>query len=110
MMSSNIKPPVGTLTKEVEKQKMDTPMTGSFVHLHIGIDATGLPEDLETHYSVINNWDPIDAPQNHVIISIPSTLDPSLAPPGCHVIHAYAAANEVLYCAILYCAVLFCTV
>ena len=70
-------------------------MTGSFVHLHIGIDATGLPDDLETHYSVINNWDPIDAPQNHVIISIPSTLDPSLAPPGCHVIHAYAAANEV---------------
>jgi phytoene dehydrogenase-like protein len=74
---------------------MSTPMTGSFVHLHIGIDATGLPDDLETHYSVINNWDPIDAPQNHVIISIPTTLDPSLAPPGCHVIHAYAAANEV---------------
>ena len=43
-------------------------MTGSFVHLHIGIDATGLPADLESHYTVINQWDPIDAPQNHVII------------------------------------------
>eukprot|EP01042_Synura_sphagnicola_P004171 gene4171-5267_t len=62
--------------------------------LGAGINASGLPADLESHYTVINTWDPIDAPQNHVIISIPSTLDPSLAPPGCHVIHAYAAANE----------------
>jgi phytoene dehydrogenase-like protein len=43
---------------------------------------------------VINSWDPIDAPQNHVIVSIPSVLDPTMAPPGCHTIHAYAAANE----------------
>jgi phytoene dehydrogenase-like protein len=42
--------PEGTLTKEVEEKKMNTPRTGSFVHLHIGIDATGLPDDLETHY------------------------------------------------------------
>jgi phytoene dehydrogenase-like protein len=60
-----------------------------------GINAAGLPPDLESHYSVINSWDKIDTPQNHVIISIPSVLDPNLAPEGCHVIHAYAAANEV---------------
>ena len=76
------------------EDQMKTPMTGSFMHLHIGINASGLPADLESHYTVINKWRPIDAPQNHVIISIPSVLDPSLAPPGCHVIHAYAAANE----------------
>ena len=58
----------------------------------LGINATGLPPDLESHYSVINNWEKIDAPQNHVIISIPSVLDPSLAPEGCHVI----LANEVV--------------
>ena len=87
--------PEGAIAAEAKEEKMSTPMTGSFVHLHIGIDATGLPADLESHYTVINKWDPIDAPQNHVIISIPSTLDPGLAPPGCHVIHAYAAANEV---------------
>ena len=68
--------------------------SGSFVHLHLGINASGLAADLESHYTVINQWDPIDAEQNHVIISVPSTLDPQLAPPGCHVIHAYAAANE----------------
>ena len=75
-------------------KQMSTPMTGSFMHLHIGINASGLPKDLESHYTVINQWEKIDAPQNHVIISIPSVLDPSLAPVGCHVIHAYAAANE----------------
>lgn len=49
---------------------------------------------MESHYTVINQWDDITAPQNHVIISIPTVLDPNLAPPGCHIIHAYAAANE----------------
>ena len=86
--------PEGTLPATEVQEKMATPMTGSFVHLHIGIDATGLPDDLESHYSVVNSWDQIDAPQNHVIISIPSVLDPSMAPENCHVIHAYAAANE----------------
>lgn len=87
--------PKSAISDELRSEKMSTPRTGSFVHLHIGIDATDLPADLESHYTVLNKWEPIDAPQNHVIISIPSTLDPSLAPPGCHVIHAYAAANEV---------------
>jgi len=64
------------------------------MHLHLGIDATGLPADLECHHTVINTWDKIDAPQNMAIISIPTTLDPNLAPPGHHVLHCYAAANE----------------
>ena len=83
------------LNPEIRKTKYNTPMTDSFMHLHIGIDATGLPADLESHYSVINSWENgINAPQNHVIISIPSTLDRSLCPAGCHVIHAYLNACE----------------
>ena len=82
------------LDPEIRKKKFSTPMTDSFMHLHIGIDATGLSKDLESHYSVINSWERINLPQNHVIISIPSVLDPSLAPPGCHVIHAYYNACE----------------
>jgi phytoene dehydrogenase-like protein len=31
---------------------------------------------------VVNWWDKIDDPQNMAIISIPTTLDPNLAPPG----------------------------
>ena len=34
------------------------------------------------------------APQSTVFVSIPSLIDPSLAPPGKHVIHAYLPATE----------------
>lgn len=86
--------PSESLPSEEMTSLTDTPMTGSFMHLHLGIDATGLPADLECHHTVINTWDKIDAPQNMAIISIPTTLDPGLAPPGHHVLHCYAAANE----------------
>jgi phytoene dehydrogenase-like protein len=36
----------------------------------------------------------VSAPQNVVLVSIPSLLDPHLAPPGKHVIHAYTPGNE----------------
>lgn len=50
---------------------------------------TALPEQ------VIDTWsEPIDAPQNLFIISIPTVLDPSLAPPGKHLVHIYTAGNE----------------
>jgi phytoene dehydrogenase-like protein len=43
----------------------------------------------------VDNWDKgITAPQNVVAISIPSLLDPSLAPPGKHTIHVYTPATE----------------
>lgn len=36
----------------------------------------------------------VTAPQNVVLVSIPSLIDPSLAPPGKHVIHLYTPGNE----------------
>jgi len=65
------------------------------MHLHLGIDATGLPSDLACHYIVVNDWEMgVTAPQNVVLISIPSLLDPALAPPGKHTIHVYTPGNE----------------
>ncbi|CAM9858959.1 unnamed protein product, partial [Heterosigma akashiwo] len=73
----------------------DLPDTASFMHLHLGIDAAGLgPGELEIHYTVVNAWEPVDAPMGVIIVSIPTVLDPSLAPPGKHVVHAYSAGNE----------------
>ena len=43
-------------------------MTGSFMHLHLGIPKDGLPDDIECHHSVLNFDLPIDAEQNMVII------------------------------------------
>jgi len=74
-----------------------TPETGSFMHLHLGIDAEGLPSgaELGIHHLVVNDWElGVGAPSNVINISIPSALDPGLAPPGCHNIHVYTAGNE----------------
>ena len=78
----------------VQKQANDMCMTGSFMHLHLGIPKAGLPEDLECHHSVLNMDMDVRAEQNMVIISIPTVFDPSLAPEGYHVVHAYTAASD----------------
>jgi len=77
------------------KQVDTTPINRSFMHLHLGFDATGLPPDLELHHIVVNQWEPaVDSEQNVVLISIPSVKDPGLAPAGKHTLHAYLPATE----------------
>ncbi|KAL4858768.1 Prolycopene isomerase 1 [Chlorella vulgaris] len=74
----------------------DTPLNPSFMHLHLGFDATGL-EGLELHHLLVNSWDlpgGVTAEQNVVLVSIASVIDPSLAPPGKHTLHAYLPATE----------------
>jgi phytoene dehydrogenase-like protein len=85
--------PEGALPGDYLEKASATPQCDSFVHLHVGIDAAGLGDDLSIHYSVVNHWD-VTAPQNVCAISIPSVIDPSLAPPGRHGIHAYTTGNE----------------
>jgi phytoene dehydrogenase-like protein len=77
------------------QQQEKTPACDSFMHLHLGIKAEGLPADLDCHYLVVNDWERgVTAPQNVIAISIPSLLDPALAPPGYHNIHVYTPATE----------------
>jgi phytoene dehydrogenase-like protein len=67
------------------------PPIRSFMHLHVGFDATGI--DPEMHHIVVNSWDGgVDTEQNVVLISIASVADPTLAPKGKHVLHAYTPA------------------
>jgi len=71
------------------------PLCKSFMHLHLGVSADVMPADLPPQWTIVNSWDvPIDAPGNVIVVSVPSLLDPSLAPEGHHVIHAYTAGNE----------------
>lgn len=71
-----------------------TPACGSFLHLHLGFDATGL-DKLPIHTVWVGDWERgINAPSNAMVLSIPSVLDPSMAPAGQHVLHGYTPANE----------------
>jgi phytoene dehydrogenase-like protein len=87
--------PAGVLPQKFVQQRQATPTCDSFMHLHVGIEAQGLPSDLACHYIVLDDWAKgITAPQNLVAISIPSVLDANLAPPGKHSIHVYTPGNE----------------
>jgi carotene isomerase len=87
--------PKDVIPEVYRTQSQTTPQCNSFMHLHLGIDATHLPSDLECHYIVVNDWEVgVTAPQNVIAISIPSLLDPALAPPGKHTIHVYTPATE----------------
>ncbi|MBW4485446.1 MAG: NAD(P)/FAD-dependent oxidoreductase [Tildeniella torsiva UHER 1998/13D] len=87
--------PEGALPKAFVEERQTTPECLSFLHLHLGIDGAGLPPDLACHYITVEDWERgIDAPQNLIVMSIPTVLDPSLAPPGKHTIHVYTPATE----------------
>ena len=82
-----------------EKQAARVTRCDSFLHLHVGIDATGLPttpsEALPAQWAALEDWGRgVDAPRNLVLVSMASMLDSSLAPEGCHVVHAYVPATE----------------
>jgi phytoene dehydrogenase-like protein len=83
------------VTRSLRRQRQDIAPCDSFMHLHLGIDATGLPDDLACHHIVVNDWEVgVTAPQNVVLISIPSRLDRTLAPVGKDTIHVYTPGNE----------------
>lgn len=87
--------PEGIIPNAYRKQKESTPQCDSFMHFHLGIDAADMRPDLACHYIVVNDWEKgITAPLNVILVSIPSVLDPGLAPPGKHLIHAYTPGNE----------------
>ena len=87
--------PEDAVPKRFRDFRQATPECDSFMHLHLGIDAGGLRPDLACHYIVVNDWERgVTAPQNVVLVSIPSILNPSLAPPGKHAIHIYTPGNE----------------
>jgi phytoene dehydrogenase-like protein len=78
--------------------------TGSFLHLHVAINATGIDlSKLQAHYTVMDrglsgdgstNNDGPCGELNMIALSNPCVIDPTLAPNGTMILHAYGAGNE----------------
>lgn len=89
---------VGQSSAQKASSKL-TPLP-SFVHLHLSFEVTeeftrSLPHALEANYVSVADWElGIESPGNVVLISIPSVIDSTLAPPNHIVLHAYAPATE----------------
>lgn len=65
----------------------------SFLSIHMGIKAEALPVDTDCHHLVLeDDWKNLEAPYGTIFLSIPTVLDPSLAPQGHHILHIFTTA------------------
>lgn len=61
----------------------------SFLSLHLGVKAEVLPQGTECHHILLEDWQKMEDEQGTIFVSIPTLLDPSLAPPDHHIIHTF---------------------
>jgi prolycopene isomerase len=61
----------------------------SFLSLHLGVKADVLQAGTECHHILLEDWEHMEAAEGTIFVSIPTLLDPSLAPPGHHIIHTF---------------------
>jgi prolycopene isomerase len=61
----------------------------SFLSLHLGVTADLLPPGTECHHILVEDWAKMEDPEGTIFVSIPTLLDPSLAPEGYHIIHTF---------------------
>lgn len=61
----------------------------SFFSLHLGIKADVLPPGTECHHILLEDWQQMEAARGTIFVSIPTLLDPSLAPAGHHIVHTF---------------------
>ncbi|EFJ24009.1 hypothetical protein SELMODRAFT_174745 [Selaginella moellendorffii] len=65
----------------------------SFLSIHMGVRAEVLPQGTECHHLVLeDSWDNLEKPYGTIFLSIPTVLDPSLAPEDRHILHIFTTA------------------
>ncbi len=65
----------------------------SFVSLHLGVTKDLLHKSFNCHHIIVENWDELENEKGVIFISIPTLLDPSLAPVDKHIIHAFTPSS-----------------
>jgi len=65
----------------------------SFLSLHLGIDAAVVPEGFHCHHLLLEDWAAMEAEQGVIFVSMPTLLDPSLAPAGHHILHTFTPSS-----------------
>ena len=65
----------------------------SFLSLHLGVKAEVIPTGCHCHHLLLENWDRMEAEEGTLFVSIPTLLDPDLAPHGRHILHAFTPSR-----------------
>jgi len=61
----------------------------SFLSLHLGVKADVIPAGSHCHHLLLERWQDMEAEQGTAFVSIPTLLDPALAPAGHHIVHTF---------------------
>uniref|UniRef100_A0A7R9VHL1 prolycopene isomerase n=1 Tax=Chlamydomonas euryale TaxID=1486919 RepID=A0A7R9VHL1_9CHLO len=61
----------------------------SFFTMHLGVKADALPPGTDCHHILLEDWAQMEDARGTLFLSMPSLLDPSLAPDGHHIVHAF---------------------
>ncbi|KAL2327320.1 hypothetical protein Fmac_020747 [Flemingia macrophylla] len=82
------------LPKEEENFQKVYVKAPSFLSIHMGVKAEVLPPDTDCHHFVLeSNWNKLEEPYGSIFLSIPTVLDPSLAPEGRHILHIFTTSS-----------------
>ena len=65
----------------------------SFLSLHLGVEASLIPAGTHCHHLLLEDWQAMEDEQGVVFVSMPTLLDPSLAPPDRHIVHAFSPSS-----------------
>ena len=81
--------PSATTPPKEQRWRQRYQKSPSFLSLHLGVKASVLPPGTECHHILLEDWEDMEAPEGTIFVSIPTLLDPDLAPEGHHIIHTF---------------------
>jgi len=65
----------------------------SFLSLHLGVSKDSIPSNTHCHHLLLDSWREMEHEQGVTFLSIPTLLDPSLAPSDSHIVHAFTPSS-----------------
>ena len=72
-----------------EKWQQRYQKSPSFLSLHLGVEEKVFPSGTECHHILLEEWDKMEEAEGTIFVSIPTLLDPELAPEGYHIMHTF---------------------
>ncbi len=81
--------PAEDLPKKEQRWQKRYQKSPGFLNLHLGVKEEVLPAGTECHHILLEDWSKMEEEQGTIFVSIPTLLDPDLAPPGYHIIHTF---------------------
>jgi len=77
------------LPKKEQRWQKRYQKSPSFLNLHLGVKEDVIGPGTECHHILLEDWSKMEEEQGTIFVSLPTLLDPELAPPGYHIIHTF---------------------